>query len=99
MVDFVDADFVERRRAGAVVLNVLSPEQYEQAHIPGSINIPNDAPDFNERVRQAIPDKGTPVIVHCSSMECQASTKAARKLAGSINIPNDAPDFNERVRQ
>jgi len=81
MVNFVDANYVQRRLGdGAVVLNVLSEEQYEERHIPGSINVPNDAPDFNDRVLQAVPQKDTPVIVHCSSMQCPASTQAARKL-------------------
>jgi 3-mercaptopyruvate sulfurtransferase SseA len=31
-------------------------------------------------VQREVPDKSTPIIVHCSSMECQSSTKAARRL-------------------
>lgn len=82
MPRFVDASFVEGALGSgdAVVLNVLSEEQYEESHIPGSLNVPADAPDFNDRVLRLVPDKSTPVTTYCASTTCQASTKAARKL-------------------
>lgn len=82
MPRLVDASFVEGvlESGDAVVLNVLSEEQYEDAHIPGSVNAPLDSDRFRDRVRRLIPDRSTPVITHCSSTTCQASTTAARQL-------------------
>src|ERR1051325_2044855 len=82
MVQFLDAAQTrDKMRSGqAKVLNVLSEQQFSEKHLPGSLNVPNDSPDFQQRVQQVLPDKSQPVIVHCSSNECPASTKAARKL-------------------
>jgi rhodanese-related sulfurtransferase len=81
MSSYVDAAFTRKHLdQGGTVVNVLPAGQYQEKHLPGSINVPLEEPDFERRVQEAVPDKGTPVIVHCSSMECQASTKAARRL-------------------
>ena len=34
----------------AVVINVLPADSFDKEHIPGSINIPLESPDFLERV-------------------------------------------------
>ena len=82
MSNYVDAAFTKKhlQDGKTKVINVLARDKYAEKHIPGSINIPEDSPDFVPKVEQFIPDKSTPVIVHCSNMDCQASTKAARKL-------------------
>jgi rhodanese-related sulfurtransferase len=82
MANYVDANYTKKHLADArtKVINVLSKDSFGQKHLPGSINVSEEDPDFAVKVQQAVPDKSTPVIVHCSSMECQASTRAARKL-------------------
>lgn len=62
-----------------VLINVLSPESFEDKHIPGSINVPIDE-DFEENINEKVPDKDEKIVVYCASFECQASTKAAQKL-------------------
>src|ERR1041385_7852596 len=81
MPTFVDVAYTRRHLAqGDPIVNVLSADQYRQQHIPGSLSVPLEEPGFERRIQQAVPDKARTVIVHCSSMACQASTKAARKL-------------------
>ncbi|HJQ93970.1 MAG TPA: rhodanese-like domain-containing protein [Candidatus Thermoplasmatota archaeon] len=82
MVNYVDAAFTKKhlQDGRSKVINVLSPEQFAEKRLPGSINVHGELPDFTEQVQRQVPDKSTPIIVHCSSMDCQASTKAARKL-------------------
>ena len=54
------------------VLNVLSPEYYEDAHIKGSINVPlSELKDFAQHT-----EKNTPLVVYCANYECQASINA-----------------------
>ena len=84
MSNYVDAAFTKKhlQDGRSKVINVLAPEKFAEKHLPGSINVPEEGPDFIEQVQRQVPDKSTPIIVHCSSMDCQASTKAARKLEG-----------------
>jgi len=60
------------------LINVLSKDSYEVKHIPGSKNIPVD--ELEERAKTELPDKNKEVIVYCSSPECHASPRAAKKL-------------------
>lgn len=85
MSNHVDAAYTKKHLANGKtkVINVLSKGSFDKKHLPGSVNIPEESPDFAQQVQQMVPDKSTPVIVHCSSMECQASTRAARKLEGA----------------
>lgn len=59
-----------------IVINVLPKELYDDAHIPGSINVPlanlqNAAQTWNKEV---------PVVVYCSNYQCSASAGGARML-------------------
>jgi rhodanese-related sulfurtransferase len=47
---------------GAQLVEVLPPEEYEEWHLPGAINIPLRRID--EEARQKL-DPGRPVIVYC----------------------------------
>lgn len=48
----------------AVLLDVRTPQEYNDRHIDGSVNIPLDSLDL---IADRIPDKGTPLFVHCLS--------------------------------
>lgn len=80
MVDTLTRDELkEKMDAGDdfALVNVLSEEQFEQEHIPGSINIPLD------QVEEEFPrrfDEDDDIVVYCASHSCQASPKAAEKL-------------------
>jgi len=62
------------------LVNVLSPEQFDKKHIPGSINIPLGAGDFGQKFKEKVPKKDHEVVVYCASMECESSPTAARRL-------------------
>jgi len=62
------------------LIDVLSHEQFEKTHIPGSHNIPLADKDFVREVEQVVGDKGPKIVVYCSSFQCTASPKAAKKL-------------------
>lgn len=82
MVNLVEADFVQERRGDGrtLIVNVLPEDQFNAKRIPGSVNAPVDTPGFEERIRELAPDPNQTVIVHCSGLTCQSSTRAARKL-------------------
>jgi len=59
------------------VVNVLSKELFDDAHIKGSINA-----DFMELATIAQDwDKSVPVVVYCSNYACTASGAAAQQLS------------------
>jgi sulfur-carrier protein adenylyltransferase/sulfurtransferase len=63
-VDTAQADEL-RRKAGAVVLDVREPDEYEQGAIPGAVHIPRGT--LESTVENRITDKSAPVIIHCAS--------------------------------
>lgn len=62
---------------GFVVLDARSPQSYEKEHIRGAVNL-----HHRLIVRQtAAPFKGKLIVTYCTGVGCNASTKAAAKLA------------------
>ena len=58
------------------VINVLTPEYYEDAHIKGSINVPlKELKDFAQHT-----DKQVPLVVYCVGYVCPASAQAWHTL-------------------
>ncbi len=52
-------------KAGAKVIDVRSPGEFKQDHLPGAINIPLD--DLREQIGRHAPDKNGPILLHCLS--------------------------------
>ena len=63
--------------ANLKLVNVLPKENFEEKHIPGSLNIPVD--QIEEKAPQRL-DKNEKIVVYCANFECSASPKAAKKL-------------------
>ena len=85
-----------RRMLGAhedlVLVNVLDAESFEREHIPGSHNVPADAPDLVQQVEQIAARKDRQIVVYCSNPKCPASPGAGKKLesAGFTNVAHYA---------
>lgn len=60
------------------IVEALPKQYYEIEHLPGAINIPDDAVPTN--VSGLIPDKNAPVIVYCANTECRNSHTAAEAM-------------------
>lgn len=58
-----DELIVALRRRGAVLLDVLSPESFAAAHIPGAVNLP--LAEIGRRAREVVPDLQAPIVVYC----------------------------------
>ncbi len=67
-----------------IILDVRTPEEYRDGHIPGAINIPNE--DIGTKEPSELPDKDQLIMVYCRSGN--RSKQASRKLAelGYTNI-------------
>jgi rhodanese-related sulfurtransferase len=55
---------------------VLTPEEFEKEHIPGSLNIPRR----EEGAYQKRFEKEKEIVLYCASPTCQASASVARDL-------------------
>lgn len=71
---------VKHEAASLVVINVLDPELYEDAHIKGSINVPYE--QVEEYLKKT--DKNNELVFYCANYACSASGEAAQeaKAAG-----------------
>ncbi|MDO4499459.1 MAG: rhodanese-like domain-containing protein [Coriobacteriaceae bacterium] len=69
----------------AVLLDVRTVDEYAEGHIPGSINIPLDTV---ASVLERIPDKDTPLFVHCLSGGRSGKAVAFLKKLGYTQVKN-----------
>lgn len=62
----------------AVLVEVLGPMYFDDAHLPGAVNIPLDTIDV--LAPHLLPDPAATIVVYCSDCTCPNSEMAARRL-------------------
>ena len=72
------------QESGYIILDVRTPEEFAEKHIPNAINVPNETIGTDEI--PALPDKDQLIMVYCRSG--RRSKEAAEKLVklGYTNI-------------
>ena len=70
---------IRNSKENFILLDVLSPESFEEGHIGGSISFPFDT--INKDSASAKIPKGSNVIVYCGGFQCKASTASAKKIS------------------
>ncbi|MCB0379020.1 MAG: rhodanese-like domain-containing protein [Bdellovibrionales bacterium] len=75
-------DIYDKLPAGEVILDVRTPEEYAEGHVPGSINIPH------EEVTQHLDElkKYSVVHIHCRSGGRAGKAMAVLTNAGLTNL-------------
>ena len=68
-----------------VLLDVRTPDEYRQGHIPGSKNVPLQS---ISKVADMIDNKSTPIFVHCLSGARSRQAAAILKQMGYTNVKN-----------
>ena len=72
----------ELRRAieegGVTVVEALPAMYFEDAHLPGAINIPHD--EVRELAPALLPDRSAPIVTYCANTPCRNSGIAAATL-------------------
>ena len=83
-VSMDDAIAMMEEESGYIILDVRTPEEFAEKHIPGAINIPNETIGTTEIPE--LPDKDQLILVYCRSGN--RSKQASEKLAalGYTNI-------------
>ena len=74
-----------RATDGAVLLDVRTPDEYRQGHIPGSKNVPLQSID---KVADMIDNKAAPIFVHCLSGARSRQAAAVLKQMGYTKVKN-----------
>ena len=71
--------------SGAILLDVRTPEEYAEGHIPGGQNLPLQSID---KAAIIIDNRDTPLFVHCLSGGRSRQAAAALKQMGYTNVTN-----------
>jgi len=91
-VDTAEADEL-RRRPGVVVLDVREPDEYEQGAIPGAVHIARGM--LESSVEGRLPDKSTPLVVHCAGGVRSAFAAKTLTELGYSDVVSVAGGFNK----
>lgn len=90
------ATLVEKIKSGALIVDVRTPEEFNDEAYPGAINIPVD--EVQSRVTE-FGDKAQSVIVYCASGARSAFAARLLKMQGYQDVVNagglyDMPEVN-----
>ena len=71
---------------GAILLDIRSPQEYEEGHLGGSILIPEY--ELKTKASEKLPDKEQVIVVYCSSgIRSKKAQKILEKM-GYLNVYN-----------
>jgi phage shock protein E len=76
----------ELLQAGAKVIDVRSLAEFNSGHVRIALNIPGD--EISRRIEAVVPDKSTPLLVHCLSGGRSAIAKGALRRMGYTQVHN-----------
>jgi rhodanese-related sulfurtransferase len=85
-------DFKALTEAGAIIIDVRSPQEFDRGHIKGSKNIPVN---IIQREINAIKKLNNPIITVCQSGARSGIAKSALKAAG-VEVYNGGSWFGLR---
>jgi rhodanese-related sulfurtransferase len=76
---------LDKIKAGKIaVVDVRTPEEFAEGHVPGAINISYDK--MGERVREIPATKEQPVLLYCRSGKRAAMAETTLTAAGYSNL-------------
>lgn len=77
------------RDKSIVLLDVRTPEEYKERHIPGSTLLPLEKPEaFIPALAKLVPDKNTAIYVYCRSGRRSREAVDMMQTAGFSNVFN-----------
>ena len=87
-----------RQTDGAVLVDVRTPEEYRDGHVPGSINVPLQQ---IEDIELEVAEKNTPLYVYCRSGARSRQATALLKEMGYEDVHNIGGilDYQGKVAQ
>ncbi|MCU0453919.1 MAG: rhodanese-like domain-containing protein [Bacteroidetes bacterium] len=79
------ASIEDKIKAGALVVDVRTPEEFQDEHFAGALNIPVE--DVMRRLSE-FGDKSKPVIVYCATGSRSAYAARFLRTAGYVDVTN-----------
>ena len=84
---FVPAEVARQHlQAGALVVDVRSPDEFQGGHLPNAINIPLGR--LREELPRQVPDQSRVLLLHCLSGTRSAVARQQAKRLGYPNVFN-----------
>jgi rhodanese-related sulfurtransferase len=79
-------DLIEADKDAVTIVEALPAQYYEDAHLPGAINIPHT--EVRDLAPDLLPDKDAAIVVYCANLPCPNSGIAAHVLTklGYTNV-------------
>ena len=77
---------------GSVLLDVRSPAEFSEGHIPGAMNLDVSSPSFELEVRRL--DPGASYLVYCQSGRRSRRACGMMRAAGLVQLHDLAPGFS-----
>ncbi len=71
---------------GARVIDVRTPNEFARGHLPMAMNLPLD--ELADRLPREIPDRNTPLLLHCASGARSAAGKRVATDLGYRTVRN-----------
>lgn len=81
-------------QAGAVVLDVREPGEYEAGHVPGAINVPRGLLEFKLAGTPELNQPDTPIVVYCKTSGRSALAVVTLAEMGVTNTVNMGGGFD-----
>lgn len=71
-------------KGGALLLDVRSPGEFSEGHLPGALNVP--VPELEASLGSLSPDKARPIVVYCSTGLRSARVRSRLLRAGFMRV-------------
>lgn len=93
-VEIIDADKLKELKAeGVVVVDIRTPQEYNQGHIPGVKHIDYRGANFIEEMQKL--DVNAPVVIHCASGGRSGNATKQLQEVGFTKIYDYSGGFND----
>ena len=92
-IDYENAQIIMKNNKQAVLLDVRSPQEYREGHLPNAINIP--LYDIKQKIEKQVPDKEETLIIYFQTGNRSKSAADICSKKGYTSIYNIAGGLDE----
>lgn len=94
-INYENAQIILKNNKQVVLLDVRSPQEYREGHLPNAINIP--LYDIKQKIEKIIPNKEETLIIYCQTGNRSKSAAGICYQKGYTNIYNITGGLDEII--